>query len=402
MQYVNKYISKNSEAPQWRMTDDGFLRCTARVAQEKILVYTNEEVKYHPNVCDKELVNIFLPGDVLADAESLKSLEGVPVVAWDHTWADPSVIKEASVGSVSGTPKIDGDFLVCDLFITDEKTINQIKNGSIGEISAAYYADTVFTPGEFNGEPFDAKLEALKYNHIAVIPVGHGRAGTDVKIINKSVVKETNKMPDETKLVRVQARNSKKFMNMDEPSAEVYAEQSSEMDEYDKNYNKDKADWELEKTANVQSEESLRNRIKELEGEVAAYKQHMEVMGDQNAIEQAARDMVMEQEDATSILENSDLQKADDTPMDEVASKEYMNSVKKLHGESLHKSVLSVVGMDIKDMSAEALKGAWSVRKQIANKVPSKKVAGEKLVNKMITDPKHPNARTARERLGIK
>lgn len=402
MQYVNKYISKNSEAPQWRMTDDGFLRCTARVAQEKILEYTNEEVKYHPDVCDKEFVNIFLPGDVLADAESLKSLEGVPVVAWEHTWADPSVIKETSVGSVSGTPRIDGDFLVCDLFITDEKTINQIKNGAIGEISAAYYADTVFTPGEFNGEPFDAKLEALKYNHIAVIPVGHGRAGTDVKIINKSVVKEIKKMTELQPLVRVQVRNSKKFMNMDETSAGIYAEESNEMDEYDKNYNKEKADWDVEKTTNSQLEESLRGRIKELEGEVAAYKQHMEAMGDQNAIEQAARNMVMEQEDATSILENSELQKPDDTPMDEVTTKEYMNSVKKIHGENLHKSVLSAVGMDIKDMSAEALKGAWSVRKQIANKAPSKKVAGDRLVNKMITDPKPPNTRTARERLGIK
>lgn len=401
MRYTNKYVFKNRETPQWRMTEDGFLRCTARVMKEKILVYSKEELKNHPDEFDKDEANVFVPGKALADAESLKSLEGVPIIAWDHIWTDPSVVKQASVGSVSGTPKVDGEFLVCDLFITDEKTIEQVKNGEIGEISAAYYADTVYAPGEFEGVSYDAQQGNLRYNHIAIIPVGTGRAGEDVKIINKLTGGESPEMADDKKLVRVQARNSKKYLNMDEDSAELYAEESGELDEDEKKYNKTMEDWGLEKTANAELEQNLQARIKELEGEVAAYKQHMEAMGDQNAIEQAARDMVMEQGEAGQILENSEIMNTDGTKMDNVASKEFMNSIKSIHGENLHKSVLSAVGIKIENMNSDALKGAWSVRKQIAN-TPVKKVAGQEMLNKMAIDIPEHKVRTARERLGIK
>ena len=268
MRYTNKYTFKNSEAPQWRMTDDGFLRCTARVLKETTLVYSKEELDNYPDDFDKEEANILVSGEALSDVESLKSLEGVPVVSWDHVWTDPSVVKQVSIGSVSGTPKVEEGFLICDLFITDKKAIEQIKNGTIGEISAAYYADLLYEPGIFNGNPYDAKKGMLRYNHIAIIPVGEGRAGPEVKIINK--LKESPKMPDEQKLIRVQARKSKEYLNMDEGSAEIYEEESGQYAEDEKKYNKDAEDWGVEKTTNAEVEQKLQARIKELEGEVLA------------------------------------------------------------------------------------------------------------------------------------
>lgn len=404
MKYINRLTSRTSQSPQWRMTDDGFLRCTARVQQEKVLQYTLDEFETRPEGFTKEAVNVYLPGEALADAEALKSLEGMPVVAWDHTWMDPSSTKDMTVGSVSGTPKIEGEFLVCDLLITDAVTIAQIKNGEIGEISAAYYADTIFKEGIFNGEMFDAKQEVLRYNHIAVIPVGEGRAGIDVRITNKLNKSEEQTMGDTIKLVRVQARNTKKYMNMDEESADVYAEETSATDDKETKATENMAEMQGEMDTykqNMGETEQLLARIQELEGELAVYKQQAEVMpSNDQQIEEAALNMVAETGEAREILEGSELVTNEGCPMDEKQSKEFMNSIPSIHGDALRKTVLTAVGIKVENMSPEALKGAWSARKQITNMKPPK-VAGHKMFHQQMKDTATRTPRTARDRLGI-
>lgn len=406
MQYTNQLISRILETPKWRMTDDGFLRCTARVQQEKVLQYKLDEFEEYPNGFNKDLINVLVPGEALADTEALKSLEGMPVVSWGHTWTDPSVVKDVAVGSVAGAPKIEGEFLVCDLLITDAETIEQIKNGQIGEISAAYHAGTVFEEGEFNGEAFDARQETLRYNHIAVIPAGEGRAGNDVRIINKMKKQEEQSMPGEIKLVRVKARNSKKYMNMEEDSAETYAEEVSNTDEEMTKARKDMDEMRGEIDTykeNMKETSSLQARIQELEGQLAAFKQQVEAMGSkEQQIEEAALNMMNETKEAGNILEGVELVTEEGSPMDKAASKEFMNSIPSTHGDMLRKKVLSAVGIKTKDMSAEALKGAWSAKNQIMNMKPST-VSGKKMFSQQMKDTSAANStRTARDRLNIK
>ncbi len=403
MRYINQSTVRTHNVPKWRMTDEGFLRCTARIQQEKILQYTLEELGNVPEGFIKDPADVFVSREALADPKALKSLEGMPVVAWNHTWMDPSIIK-ASIGSVAGAPKIDGEFLICDLLITNTETIEQIKSGKIGEISAAYSAENVFEEGEFAGNMFDARQEDLHYNHIAIIPVGKGRAGIDVRITN---IKKENSMPDnEIKLVRVQARNSKKYMNMDEGSADVYAEEVSNMDE---EISKTASDMEEMRgeidgyKQNMSGIEELKALIQKFEGEIAAYKQQLEGQAttDQQ-IEAAALNMVTETREAEEMVQNMDIADDKGKTMDEKSKAKFMNSISAIHGDDLRKKILAAVGIDTKNMSSEALKGAWSVRKQMMNTTKLKKVVGQKMFNQQLEDTHTPVGRSARARLGIK
>lgn len=404
MRFNNRLTSRISQVPKWSMTKDGFLRCTARVQQEKILHYTLDELEGHPDGFNVDPVRVYVPKDALADPESLKSLEGVPVVSWEHTWTDPSITKYVAVGSVAGTPELRDDFLVCDLLITDATTIEQIKNGDIGEISAAYHGDTIFEEGEWLGETFDAKQGALRYNHIAVIPAGQGRAGTDVRIINKLKKQEKRSM-DNPKLVRVQARNSKKYMNMDEESAEVYGEEvtnaDDKMEEITNVMDGMRGEIDTNKE-NMVDVNVLQAKIEELEGQLAVYKQQMEGAATQDQlIEEAAMNMIAETNKADTILKDMDLVTEDGNPMEKEAGAKFMNSIRSMHGDTLRKKVLSAVGINTKDMSSEALGGAWNARGQLVN-IKRSVVAGKNIFTSHLQDGLPPGARSARNRLGIK
>lgn len=406
MKYINKIIAQNGESIQWNMTDDGFLRCTARIQQEGVLQYKQEEVDNLPRAFTEDSVVMLLSKEALIDPASLKSLEGMPVVAWDHTWTDPSVIKDVSIGSVSGTSRLENGFLVTDLLITDADTIALIKSGKLGEISAGYTANTIFEEGEFDGNLFDARQENLQYNHIAIIPVGTGRAGKDVRITNKQPNngQEKEKMADNNKMVRVQSRHSKRFMNMDESSVAVYEEDSDVM-----NTKLEQSSEDLDKMrgvvdgykTNMDDTGKLQIRIQELEGQLAAYKQQVEKLTNtDDQIEVAALNMMTETKEADNILENASLQNEDGSPMDEPTSKKYMNSILSLHGDALRKSVLNATGLKTDDMSTDALKGAWSVQNQILNMKP-KVVAGSNMVQKNHKQLTDKVLRTSRSKLGL-
>lgn len=404
MKYNNKHIFQNAQPLEWRMTNDGFLRCTARVQEAKVLQYSKEEVGDRFQDLDKDVIDVFVSGSALAEEKAIASLEGAPIVAWEHVWADPSVIKEVSVGSVAGTPTIQDNFLVCDFLITDTKTIEQIKSGEIGEVSAAYYADTILEPGVFDGNSFDARQENLQYNHVAIIPAGQGRAGGDVRITNKSNKKEETIIVENPVLVKVASSDSKKFMNMDEDSTKIYLEEKENkalsVQKLTEAMNQAQSDVETykEKEQNAADQDA---RIAELEGELAVYKAKVEEMGDESLIEQRAMGMVEDQEEAGEIMENAELVDDSGEPMDESATDEYKNSIKKIHGDKLRKSVLTRVGIKTENMSSEALKGAWAARKQLSH-MTTKKVSGQNMMIKNTKNVKeNKNTRSAMQRLGF-
>ncbi len=175
--YANK-----AERPRWEKTPDGFLRCRARVLAERIMPYDRFELDDPPP--GQGLFNMLVTRNEMASPAALRSLEGIPIVAGDHTWLTPELVKAHAVGSVAGTPKLDGDYLTCDLLVTDPETIRAIEADELPEISAAYLAETIFESGVFNNAVYDALQTQLRFNHIALIAEGRGRAGRDVRILN--------------------------------------------------------------------------------------------------------------------------------------------------------------------------------------------------------------------------
>lgn len=389
---TNSFSVLSDDRPKWEKTEDGFLRCKARILAERVLPYSASELSDLPNDFTDDIVMMYVPLDCLTSSESLRSLEGCPVVVGDHVWMDPATIKQASNGSVAGSARVDGPYIEVDLLITDENAINNIEMGETPEISAGYRADTVYDSGSFDGQPYHAKQTRIRYNHIAVIPRGHGRAGQDIRILNKSQTQEkgNDEMADETKetkaMVRVTLKNSRKFLNTDEEGAQAYEE--------DNKVSEEKLTGAMDELETKNGEmQSLQAEIDNLKGQLSAYKEKLDQLLSEEAVEHKAMEMIEESDEADEIIENM---------ADEDKTEEIKNAIKGLHGTKLHDAVLAAVGVKFENASPDTLKGAFKAQAQIAKmgKMPKTKVvAGEKMVNKAKVAAEKPE-RTHTQRLG--
>jgi len=365
--------------------------------------YAREELEQLPPEIAHDPVMLFVSREAMADPEALRTLEGASVVAGDHNWLDPETIKQYQVGHVAGTPTMDGPYLMCDLLITDKEAIEKIENKELEEISAAYSADAEFGDGEFEGQPYHAEQRQLRYNHVAVIPAGSGRAGRDVRILNKNNKDGGKKMSDDPKMVRIKLKYSNKSILMNEEAAEAVEEESTQMD--------GKLGDLMNELETAQGEKgALEAQIQELEGELSVYKEKLDELldGQDEMVEEAAANMVAEGEEAEEIMENSPMYNDEGEEVeDEEKRMDMMNSIRSVRGTDLHKKVLTTIGIKCDNMTPEHLRGAFKAQHQIASSGKGrKKIAGEKFNNQMIPNKGDkggaiPQQRTALQRLGF-
>lgn len=398
MKISNRYITPIQSPIKWEKTADGFLRCTLRVLAEGIMKYKREELGDIPDCCSSDPLNLFVPLDEMKSARSLRTLEGAPVVIGQHSWLTPQVIKDCGVGNVAGTPKIDGPWLVCDVLITDPQAIQDIENKKYTDVSAAYLADTVFEDNKFyEGNSYDGYQTGLRYNHIAIIEPGTGRGGEEVRILNKDTkpmeisLKGEQQMPDEKKVVKVQLKNTGKYVNTDDAGAESIAAEEK------------KSTGDMESTLN-QVEESngalaaLQEENEKLKGELIVYKERLDAAMNPEVIQKAAENMVEETGKAHDIIEVSEGE-------DEEKKKEFQNSIKGVHGTELHKAVLSRCSMKIENMTEAELRGAFNAKHQISQSCANNKVNGTKMTNTSFPQTPvngGPQQRSGHEKLGFK
>jgi hypothetical protein len=182
---ILNFATGSQTNPNWTKTPEGFLRCRARVLSERILSYDKSEIQGVPYFITENPVNMFVPESSLSEPDSLRSLEGVPVVAGDHTWQELENAGTNVCGATAGTPSIEGPYLLIDLLVTNPEAISSIESGLLPEVSAAYSSQVEFKPGIWQGEKYQALQKEIRFNHIAIIPAGYGRAGSDVRILNK-------------------------------------------------------------------------------------------------------------------------------------------------------------------------------------------------------------------------
>lgn len=186
MRYSNRYKFQN-----WRIDSDGMLRVTARVLADGVFPYLKAESPDDAKENAEGLVGQYIPVKEFTD-EALQSLEGKPVIVEDHVWRTPeNTTKDGlTVGSVAGTPRVEGGYVVTDLLITDKEAIEKIKSGDLVEISSAYDGDCYSKEGVYKGKPFGAVQTNLRFNHVLLLPEGAGRCGPNVRIVNHKQTKE--------------------------------------------------------------------------------------------------------------------------------------------------------------------------------------------------------------------
>lgn len=157
---------------KFERTQVGGLRVPARVTRTGVLDYRRPD-----GTIRRELR---LPEEVF-NADSLASLAGATVTDLEHHRGLLNVHnwKDATLGHAEAVRQ-DGAFVNVDLVVNDARAIADIENGRLHDISCGYSCRLDATPGIYEGKPYDVIQRRIRYNHVAVLPKGKGRAGPDV------------------------------------------------------------------------------------------------------------------------------------------------------------------------------------------------------------------------------
>lgn len=148
-------------------TDEGFLIDSPVVGRVGIQIYRN---------VDGSIRREYRPAEEVFKADSLASFNGKPITD-DHP-SEPVTAKNArklSIGVMQADGKAEGDNVVVPIVIHDGDAIDKIMQGGKRELSLGYKVDLDETPGEWNGEKYDAIQKNIRVNHLALVKAG--RAG---------------------------------------------------------------------------------------------------------------------------------------------------------------------------------------------------------------------------------
>lgn len=154
-------------------TPSGGLRIPANLSRTGVLTYhfpdgsVRRELR-HPKHVFKE--------------DSIKSLRDAPVTdLHPPEMVTPSNYGKYNKGHISDYGHTD-THVTGTLAVQDADLIQKIDAKDRQEISMGYRCDLDWTPGEYNGEKYDAIQTNIKYNHVAIGPEKWGRAGSTVAL----------------------------------------------------------------------------------------------------------------------------------------------------------------------------------------------------------------------------
>ena len=154
-------------------TPQGFLRFDANLTRVGVLEYRR---------ADGTIQREYRPAEEVFKADSLATLAGAPLTDLHVEAVTPSNVRQVQRGRVSDDVRHDQKFVKSSVIAQDSDLIDKIDRGERKELSAGYRCRIDATPGVFDGAPYDAIQRDIAYNHVAIGPVGWGRAGSDVAI----------------------------------------------------------------------------------------------------------------------------------------------------------------------------------------------------------------------------
>lgn len=122
-----------------------------------------------------------LPEDVFHE-DSLASLKGAPATHFHPGMVTAKNFRDVAVGYMGDDVRQDGDKVVGHMAIQDAVMVQKVHGGVLKELSAGYTCSLDETPGEWNGQRYDAVQKEIRYNHVALLPPGAGRSGAEVSL----------------------------------------------------------------------------------------------------------------------------------------------------------------------------------------------------------------------------
>jgi hypothetical protein len=150
-------------------TEEGYLVDHPVVTRVGIFEYTNP---------DGSIRREFRPPEEVFDPESLASYKGKPViVTHDAGEVNKDNVSDESIGTMLSEGYRDGNNVRVETIIQDTNTLKRYK---YRELSLGYSLDLDETPGEWNGQSYDAVQRNIRINHLAI--VGNARAGDNARL----------------------------------------------------------------------------------------------------------------------------------------------------------------------------------------------------------------------------
>ena len=158
----------------WEITPQGYIKTTARITKGAVLQYYGHEIGLTDNRAN-QIVNVNRTLEELSKPETLKSIDGMPLTITHPPDKKVSADdwKDKTVGHVQN-PRVEGNYIVCDVYIQDKSAIELLKDKDIRELSVGYEPADI---QEINGQFYHINI---RVNHIAI--VAEGRAGSDCRL----------------------------------------------------------------------------------------------------------------------------------------------------------------------------------------------------------------------------
>ena len=118
-------------------------------------------------------------------AKAAPTFNGLPLLLRHAVVSPEEPQKEQQVGSVGTDATWAAPYLDNSLIITDGQGIKAVESGTARELSSAYAYEPDFTPGEYEGAPYDFVMRNIRGNHVALVE--EGRAGPDVVVADAQI-----------------------------------------------------------------------------------------------------------------------------------------------------------------------------------------------------------------------
>lgn len=167
-------------------TPQGGLKLDAFPTRTGVLVYRKPD--------GSETRELRHPNEVFK-AESLQTMKFAPLTDLHPAGrVDAANYRELQFGHVTDevAKAPDEEHVAATVLVQDADMIAMIDTGKRKELSCGYQCDLDETPGEYEGERYDAIQRGIQYNHVALLPPGAGRAGPTAALRLDGIAHDTN------------------------------------------------------------------------------------------------------------------------------------------------------------------------------------------------------------------
>ena len=247
-----------------------------------------------------KVYNVFRPEEELNKAETIQSLNGVPLQLEHHDDTAEKPAQYTRIGATGTDAVFEYPYLSNSLHFFNQKAIDLIESGEKCELSIGYDCEIHKEAGEFEGVPYDFVQRNIKIQHVALVECG--RAGADVKVSDSKEIilnseKNEVKQMDKEKLLQLINELVKAGASEEEIKAKI--------DELTADACEDEDEVEVE-TEEVKTEEPDTEEVEEQEQETSDEEQTEQADDDDLIIEEVKAEL----EKAGLDAENEEIVKA--------------------------------------------------------------------------------------------